>query len=245
MAQAAHELEHLLGLRDAEGRGRLVENHKLRVPHHGAGDGDGLALATGKRRDRLADRLDGRDRERLERLGRVLLHRRLGQDLRATDLTAEIHVLDDVEVVAEREILVDDLDPEPGSVLRPVDVHLFPLEQDPAAVSGVSAGDALDERRLAGAVVADERHHLAGADLEVHVYEGLDRTEGLGDVAQLEKWLVAHRSLLPRRGECGGGARSGASTISQRTSCFYLQYFLYWPMHTSLFFNHFCLKSVV
>ena len=27
-------------------------------------------------------------------------------------LPAEVHVLDDVEVVAEREILVDDLDPE-------------------------------------------------------------------------------------------------------------------------------------
>ena len=36
-------------------------------------------------------------------------------------LAAEVHVLDDVEVVAEREVLVDDLDPELGGVLRPVD----------------------------------------------------------------------------------------------------------------------------
>ena len=35
------------------------------------------------------------------------------EDLRPVELAAEIHVLDDVEVVAEREILVDDLDPEP------------------------------------------------------------------------------------------------------------------------------------
>ena len=134
-----------------------------------------------------------RDRQRLERLGRVLLHRRLGENLGPVDLAAEVHVLDDVEVVAEREILVDDLDPEPGGVLRPVDVHLLPLEQDPAAVGGVGAGDALDERRLAGAVVADERHHLAGADLEVDVVERLHRAERLGDVLQLEKWCVAHR----------------------------------------------------
>ena len=33
-------------------------------------------------------------------------------------LAAEVHVLDDVEVVAEREVLVDDLDPELGGVLR-------------------------------------------------------------------------------------------------------------------------------
>ena len=35
------------------------------------------------------------------------------------------------------------------------------LEEDLARVDGVDAGDALDERRLAGAVVADERHDLA------------------------------------------------------------------------------------
>ena len=77
------------------------------------------------------------------------------------DLAAEVHVLDDVEVVAEREILVDDLDPEAGRVLRAVDVHLAALEEDLPAVVGMRAGDALDQRRLAGAVVADERHHLA------------------------------------------------------------------------------------
>ena len=41
-------------------------------------------------------------------------------------LAAEVHVLDDVEVVAEGEILVDDLDPEPGGVLRSVDVNSLP-----------------------------------------------------------------------------------------------------------------------
>ena len=33
LAEAAHEREHLLGLRDAERRGRLVEDDELRVPH--------------------------------------------------------------------------------------------------------------------------------------------------------------------------------------------------------------------
>ena len=49
-------------------------------------------------------------------------------------LTAEVHVLDDVEVVAEREILVDDLDPEPGGVLRAVDRDRLPVEEDLALV---------------------------------------------------------------------------------------------------------------
>ena len=49
-------------------------------------------------------------------------------------LAAEIHVLDDVEVVAEREVLVDDLDPEPDRVLRARDVDGVALEEDLALV---------------------------------------------------------------------------------------------------------------
>ena len=54
-AEAAHELQHLLGLRDAERRRRLVEDDELPVPHHRARDGDGLPLAARERCDRLAD----------------------------------------------------------------------------------------------------------------------------------------------------------------------------------------------
>src|SRR6266536_3109200 len=42
-------------------------------------------------------------------------------------LAPQVHVLYDVEVVAEREVLVHDLDPEPPRVLRPVDVHRLAL----------------------------------------------------------------------------------------------------------------------
>ena len=68
------------------------------------------SVATGCRMD-----VDRRDGERLERLRGVLLHLRLVEDLEPVHLTAEVHVLDDVEVVAEREILVHDLDAEVGA----------------------------------------------------------------------------------------------------------------------------------
>ena len=133
--------------------------------------------------DRLAHRADRRDREALERLRRPLLHRRLVEPAERPELLApEVHVLDDVEVVGEREVLVDDLDAEVRGVLRPVDVDRRALEEDLAAVDRVDAGDALDQRRLAGAVVADERHDLAGGDVEVHLVQRLDRAEGLGDL---------------------------------------------------------------
>ena len=133
-------------------------------------------------------------------------------------LAPEIHVLDDVEVVAEGEILIDDLDAKLGGVLRPVDAHRLVFEVDLALIDGMDPGDTLDQRRLAGAVVADERHHLAGADLEVDVSQSLNRAERLRDAPKLERRnSVAHD----------------------------VQYFAYWPMHTWLFFRKPSVKSRV
>ena len=136
-------------------------------------------------------------------------------------LAAEVHVLDDVEVVAEREILVDDLDPELGGVLRAVDRDRLAVEEDLAAVGVVDAGDALDQRRLAGAVVADERHHLAGAHLEVDVGERLDRAEVLRHSAKLEErlpWTVvvavgAAVVVIGSRSEPGAARLAGGPRV--------------------------------
>ena len=49
-------------------------------------------------------------------------------------------------------------------------------------------GDRLDQRRLAGAVVADEADHLAGVDGEVDPVQSLDRAESLAYSLQLEEW---------------------------------------------------------
>jgi hypothetical protein len=99
-------------------------------------------------------------------------------------LPAQEHVLDDVEVVAQREVLVDRVDAEGSGVARGADAHRLALPVDLAAVRRVDAGDALDEHRLAGAVVADEGGHLARPHVEVHVDERLHRAEALGDALE-------------------------------------------------------------
>ena len=125
------------------------------------------------------------------------LHDRLLQPLEPVVLlAAEVHVLDDVEVVAEREVLVDDLDarasPRPsGRGSRPACPR-----RGPRPVHRVDPGDALDQRRLAGAVVADERHHLAVAHLEVDVGQRLHRAERLGDAAELEDGVRSPRGSV-------------------------------------------------
>ena len=62
------------------------------------------------------------------------LHLHLVQAELVGALAAEEHVLDDVEVVAQREVLVHDLDAEGGGVARPVDGHRLAVEADLAGI---------------------------------------------------------------------------------------------------------------
>ncbi len=62
-----------------------------------------------------------------------------------------------------------------------------PSKRIVAVVGGVDAGDRLHQRRLAGAVVADQADDLAGVDGEVDPVQSLDRAESLADSLELEE----------------------------------------------------------
>src|SRR5581483_10506005 len=87
----------------------------------------------------------------------------------------------------------------------------LPVEVDLALVHRMDPGNALDQRRLAGAVVADERHHLSGSGFEVDVHECLYRPEGLRHSAQLEQGSVGHGELFTSG--LRWGRRFGAPTF--------------------------------
>ena len=182
--QPAHQLEHLLGLGHAQRGGRLVEDHELGVPQHGAGDRHRLALTARERGDALAQRVQRPHRQRLQRLPRPLLHLGLVEREPGLQLAPEEHVVDDVEVVAQREVLVDDLDAERVGVLRAVTVTGSPSKRISPVVEGVDPGDALDQRALAGAVVTHERGHAAGPDVEVDVVQHVHGAEALVDASE-------------------------------------------------------------
>ena len=56
-------------------------------------------------------------------------------------------------------------------LLRAAEVDLAPVDADRARVRPVDAGDDLDQRRLAGAVLAQQRMDLAGTDVEADVVQ--------------------------------------------------------------------------
>src|SRR5262249_6489800 len=93
--------------------------------------------------------------------------------------------------------LVDGGDPQLRGDLRVHDLDLAALERVLAGVRRQGARDRLDQRRLAGAVVADEREHLAGVDVEVDPGERVDRTEALAHAAQAQqRGHAGHRAAV-------------------------------------------------
>jgi hypothetical protein len=124
-----------------------------------------------------------------EQLAGALLHADFVDPPGPGQLPAEEEVRDDVEVVAERQILVDRGDPERRGVRRFVNGDRPPLPPDLAGVGGADTGDHLDQRGLSGAVVADKadkRDDLAGIHLQAGVGQGLHRAESLRDARQSE-----------------------------------------------------------
>ena len=179
VAQPLDQVQHLGGLRHAQGRGRLVEHDELRVEQQRAGDRHGLPLAAGERGDRrrarsgcgadelvaAASRRGPPSPPRRAATGRARWPRKM--------------LRDDVEVLAEREILEHGGDAEVERGARVASVTALPSKVIVPERRLVDAGEDLDQRRLAGAVVADQRHDLAGVDVEVDVGQRRDRAEVL------------------------------------------------------------------
>ena len=87
------------------------------------------------------------------------------------------------KVRREREVLVDDLDAQRGDLLRIGEIHRLALEKDVTLVQRQVAREGLDQRRFAGAVVADQGDHLAGFDVEVGLVQRPDVSETSGETA--------------------------------------------------------------
>ena len=134
-----------------------------------------------------------------DRLG-ILEHLAPADDAPAV-LVADEDVLRDVEVGEEQGLLIDRRDAEALGFGGAADRDRLAGEEDLATVRLVDSGDDLDEGRLAGAVLAEERVHLARIERQRNVLERLRRAEALGDVPHLEDGR-------------GGASPSAAPTLS-------------------------------
>jgi hypothetical protein len=148
----------------------LVEDEDARRGGDRTGNGHKLA---GRHRQ-LAQRGVGvdRDAEAAEQPAGLLPHPApVDQPEPAHRLPAEEDVLGDAEIGLERQLLVDDGDAQRLRVARARHSHRLAAEPHGAGVRPVHAAEDLDQRALAGPVLAQERMHLARTQLEAYLLE--------------------------------------------------------------------------
>ncbi len=202
------QVEQVLRVALVQGCGRLVEDQQPDRLVQRLGDLDELLLAD-------ADVLDLRagvvaQADAVQQFGRLLLRLAPVDDAAAVQFAAEEDVLGDGQLGDERELLVDDRDAGGLALADVAEPHHLALVDDVALVAAerVDARQHLHQRRLAGAVLADDRVDLAGLHLDRHVVQRLDAGELLADGAHLEDVRVSRHRTLP----AGWGARGGTSS---------------------------------
>jgi len=180
--EPAQRLEQPLDVGLGQGRGRLVKDQNFRLDRERPADPDQRALSGGQcgyRRVRVNVAAEDGERGR-----RRLAHLPPGNDpeLRARIAGLNRDVFGDRHPLDEPEILVDERNRSGRSSLR-----LPAADPDLARVGFVHARQNLDQGRLAGAVLSEQRMHLAATDVEVDLIEGQSRGEMLDDAPHLQK----------------------------------------------------------
>ena len=161
LGQAADDLEQLLRLLRRQHGGRLVEDEDVRLAVERLEDLDALLLADG---DVLDPRAAGRRRARSARRSRGRAAPPRSMSSRTPDarrLLGEHDVLGDGHHRDEHEVLVHHPDARLDRVVRRAEPHRLALDRDLALVRVVEPVEDVHQRRLAGAVLAEERVHLA------------------------------------------------------------------------------------
>jgi hypothetical protein len=200
--QLVDDLEQLLRLLRRQDRGRLVEDQDLRTAVESLQDLDALLLSD-------SDRLDARVRVhgQPERLGELAHPPRsrvvVEQDTRLRRLLRQDDVLGDGHDRNEHEVLVHHPDPELDRVLRRRDRHRLPVHQDLARVGRVEAVEDAHQRRLAGAVLAEQGMDLPAPQIEIDVVVGEHAGELLRYPAELEDRGRVHRAIKQQSGPGG------------------------------------------
>ena len=148
----------------------------------------------------------------MQSLRRLPFHVALVESAESGLLASQEHVLNDVEVVAQRQVLIDDLDAERRRLARVIEMYNFAVELHDTRVVGLHTGKALDQGRFASSVVADQRRDFARERLQADTFEHAHRSEALLDVTQFDDGLI-HEGFLSTPGRrCSGELRGGGTT---------------------------------
>src|ERR1700727_996037 len=119
---------------------------------------------------------------------------------RARELPPEEQVGGDVEARHEVELLEDGGDARRLRRARIGEAHGHAVDSHLAGVGFYDPGENVHQRRLAGAVLPEQRMNFSRAQIEVHAPERLDAAKALDDAFHRQQWRgsldwSAHRGL--------------------------------------------------
>ena len=197
----AHERQQLLDDRRREPERELVDHQEPRLLDEGHAEREHLLLAAGEVAGGLVEPVAQHGEELEHALGR----RRDAFLVLAVQPAREAQVLGDGQR-RERALAARHLHDAAARDLVGRRVrHVAPVEHDGAVRRLDQTGDRLQQRRLAGAVGAEQRDDLAFVDLEVHAEQHLHAVVVHVDVADEEQ---LHLALLALQASLRPGPRS-------------------------------------
>ena len=195
--QRAQDPEQLLRLLRGQHRGRLVEDQHVGAAVERAQDLDALL---GADRDVGHPRVGvDREPEAVGELAHAPGRRLRVQQQPLARLVGEDDVLRHRHHRDEHEVLEHHADPELDGPRRRVDHDRLAVQVHLALVRAVEPVEDAHQRRLAGAVLAQQGVDLALAQVEIDAVVRDDRAESLGDAPELEgeRGIAAARGYLP------------------------------------------------
>ena len=212
-AQAFDDREQPLGVVARQRRGRLVEDQQFGLAQHAARQRQQGAL----RRRQLGDQAGQRQFE-AERgatgFGRFAHAAPRDQRPAARERHADEEVVERRQRRDQLRLLVDHRDAPPRRLLRRREADRLAVPAQAAVVGRVDAGQHIDQRRLAGAVLADQRMDFAAADRQVQAAQRRDAREALADPHDIE----LHRRIMPARSGRSPAHRRGAPACRRTTA---------------------------
>jgi hypothetical protein len=192
----SERIEQGLAFLRREHGGGLVEDQDAGAAVERLQDLDPLPLAHGKTSHPCL-RID-RQAEPIGHLGEPGTRLAPARERLPERLGAEHHVIEHAQVVGEREVLVHHADSRCQRSLRLARRQRLAEDLDRAGIGDVVAEQDRDQGRLAGAVLAEQRQHLAGAELERDRVVGQQRAEALGDAREAQDRSRAGHVGTPR-----------------------------------------------
>jgi hypothetical protein len=162
------EIEDPFGVVRWQDRSRLVEDHGNGVAGQHLGHLDELSLGDRQPADRPVHAQRRRSDAFEERVDTGTMRPSIDEQP-AARLDGQHHVVRDGEIVHERQLLIDDPDPRGERVARRGENLRGAVQLDVPLVRREAAAENRGERRLPGAVLADDRVYLSGAEGDRHV----------------------------------------------------------------------------